>query len=106
MRGRTSDSIPLAKQIAVEDYGSQGIRTIAIQPSGVDDSNLTKHVGEDGEAATTPAARLPRPKPGLLIRRAGKIKEEYGATIGFLLSDDSGVMTGTSIAVDGGYLAT
>lgn len=105
MRGSTSDSIPLTKQIAV-DYGSQGIRANAIQPSGVDDSNLTKHVGDDGEAATRPAARLPRPKPGLPIRRAGKIEEEYGATIAFLLSDDSGFITGTSIAVDGGYRAT
>jgi len=97
--------IGLAKQIAV-DYASQGIRANAIQPAGVDESNLGKHAREDLERATTPPARLPRPKPWMLVRRAGRIREEYGATIAFLLSDDAGYITGTSIAVDGGYLAT
>ena len=39
-------------------------------------------------------------------RMAGYIYEEYGATIAFLLSDNSEYITGTSIPVDGGYLAT
>lgn len=39
-------------------------------------------------------------------RIAGHIYKEYGAKIAFLLSDDSGYITGTSIPVDGGYLAT
>jgi NAD(P)-dependent dehydrogenase (short-subunit alcohol dehydrogenase family) len=97
--------IGLAKQIAV-DYGAHGIRANAIQPAGVDESNLGKHVAEDGAGAKTPRAQLPRPKPWLPIRRAGRIKDEYGATIAFLLSDDAGYITGTAIAVDGGYLAT
>jgi NAD(P)-dependent dehydrogenase (short-subunit alcohol dehydrogenase family) len=97
--------IGLAKQIAV-DYGSNGIRANAIQPAGVDDSNLAKHAGEDRQRATTPAARLPRPKAWLPIRRAGKIKDEYGATIAFLLSDDAGYITGPAIPVEGGYHAT
>ncbi len=97
--------IGLAKQIAV-DYGAQGIRANAIQPSAVDETNLGKHAAEDRETSSTPTANLPRPKAWLPIRRPGRIKDEYGATIAFLLSDDAGYITGTSIAVDGGYLAT
>jgi NAD(P)-dependent dehydrogenase (short-subunit alcohol dehydrogenase family) len=97
--------IGLAKQIAV-DYGAQGIRANAIQPAAVDETNLPKHAAEDQRRAETPRARLPRPKPWLPIRRAGKIKDEYGATIAFLLSDDAGFITGSALPVDGGYLAT
>jgi NAD(P)-dependent dehydrogenase (short-subunit alcohol dehydrogenase family) len=97
--------LALVKQIAV-DYGSYGIRANAIQPAAVAENNLAKHATEDRQQATTPAAKLPRPKAWLPIHRAGKIKEEYGATIAFLLSDDAGYISGSSIPVDGGYLAT
>ena len=95
----------LVKQIAV-DYGSYGIRANAIQPAAVAENNLARHAAEDRQHATTPVAQLPRPKAWLPLHRAGKIKEEYGATITFLLSDDAGFITGSSIPVDGGYLAT
>ena len=97
--------IGLAKHIAV-DYGNYNIRANAIQPAGISDSNLPQHAAEDKERATTPAATLPRPKPWLPIRRAGHARQEYGATVAFLFSDDSGYITGTALPVDGGYLAT
>jgi NAD(P)-dependent dehydrogenase (short-subunit alcohol dehydrogenase family) len=97
--------IQLARQIAV-DYGDRGIRANAIQPSGIADSNLARHAAEDRARQTTPPADLPRPKPWLPIRRAGHPRDEYGATVAFLLSDDAGFITGTAIPVDGGYLAT
>lgn len=97
--------IQLARQIAI-DYGPQGIRANAIQPAGVGQSNMGKHVREDRTRQTTPAAKLPRPEAWMPVRRLGHPRDEYGATIAFLLSDDAGYITGASIPVDGGYLAT
>lgn len=95
----------LAKQLAV-DYGPQGIRANAIQPAGVEDSNLGKHAREDRESHSTPAARLPRGQPWQPIARRGHPFRDYGAAIAFLLSDDAGFITGTSLMIDGGLTAT
>lgn len=100
-----SGVIQLMRQIAV-DYGEQGIRANAIQPSGVAESNMGKHVTEDRQRQLTPLAKLPRPNAWIPLRKMGNIHTEYGATIAFLLSDDAGYITGTALPVDGGYLAT
>lgn len=97
--------IQLARQIAV-DYGRQGIRANAIQPGPVLDSNLAKHAAEDQQRQTTEAVTMKRPRPFLPIKKLGHSRDEYGATVAFLMSDDAGFITGASIPVDGGYLST
>jgi NAD(P)-dependent dehydrogenase (short-subunit alcohol dehydrogenase family) len=74
-------------KVVVVTGGGSGIGLVAnpIQPAAVDESNLGTHVREDRQGAQTPTASLPRPKAWLPIRRAGKIKDEYGATIAFLM---------------------
>ena len=47
-----------------------------------------------------------RPKAWVPLRRGGDPRNEYGATVAFLLSDDAGYITGAQIPVDGGYLST
>ena len=44
--------------------------------------------------------------PWLPIGRKGHTRDEYGAAIAFLLSDEAGYITGVSLPIDGGYLAT
>ncbi|TFH16017.1 MAG: SDR family oxidoreductase [Acidimicrobiales bacterium] len=98
--------IALARQIAV-DYGDYGIRANAIQPGAVEGSNLGAHALEDREKQVNPGTeRMKRPKPWIPLRRLGHFRDDYGATIAFLLSDDAGFITGAQIPVDGGYLST
>lgn len=67
-----------------------------------------RHAEENrkGAQSAAPTARMRRPKPRLPIRREGRARDEYGATVAFLMSDDAGYITGTQLPVDGGYLPT
>ncbi len=96
--------IGLAKQVAV-DYGAWNIRGNAIQPSGVEGANFAAHVLEDQEKQQTPRAELPRGKKFVPMQRRGKVREEYGATIAFLMTDDAGYITGAVLPIDGGFLS-
>ncbi|MDE0978302.1 MAG: SDR family oxidoreductase, partial [Arenicellales bacterium] len=96
--------IGLAKQIAV-DYGSWNIRGNAIQPSGVEGANFGEHVLQDQQLASTPRAKLPRGVKFVPMQRRGKVREEYGASIAFLMTDDAGYITGAVLPIDGGFLS-
>lgn len=85
----------LARQLAVE-WGPAGIRVNAVVP-GVIDTPMTTIV-EDADATAALLERLP-------MRRLGRA-DEVAAACMFLAGPHSSYITGTEIAVDGGYLAS
>ncbi len=96
--------IALARAIAV-DYGARGIRANALCPGWVmtpmgdaamDELGASKGVGRQG-AYDLATADVP-------LRRAGTA-EEMAACCLFLASDESSIVTGTSLVADGGGLA-
>lgn len=96
--------IALARAIAV-DYGPRGVRANALCPGWVitpmgddamDELGEAKGVGRE-EAYAIATADVP-------MRRAGTA-EEMAACCLFLASDESSIVTGTSLVADGGGLA-
>ncbi len=96
--------IALARAIAV-DYGPRGIRANAVCPGWVitpmgdaamDELGASKGVDRQGAYDLT-AADVP-------LRRAGTA-EEMAACCLFLASDESSIVTGTTLVADGGGLA-
>ena len=96
--------IALARAIAV-DYGARGVRANALCPCWVitpmgdeamDELGASKGVGRQG-AYDLATADVP-------LRRAGSA-EEMAACCLFLASDESSIVTGTSLVADGGGLA-
>ena len=96
--------IALARAIAV-DYGPRGIRANALCPGWVttpmgdeamDELGASKGLGRQ-EAYDLATANVP-------MRRAGSA-EEMAACCLFLASDESSIVTGTTLVADGGGLA-
>jgi NAD(P)-dependent dehydrogenase (short-subunit alcohol dehydrogenase family) len=86
----------LTKSIAI-DYAVDGIRCNAVCPGITDTPMLREHMGSDQLLAER-----------LLRVPAGKILTplDIARTVAYLSCDDSTGVTGTSILIDGGYLAT
>ena len=94
--------LQLTKGIAVE-FVDQGVRANCVCP-GVTATRLarnsrTLHGTPSAAATESPATRLRIP-----MSRAAEASE-IAAAIAFLCSDDASFITGTSLAVDGGYTA-
>ncbi len=91
--------IALTQSTALE-YGRQGIRCLAICPGAVRTPALTAAFGLDSGSDTATYKRA------LNTHVLGRLGEptEIARAILFLASDEASFMTGTSVAVDGGYL--
>ena len=87
--------VSLTRQLAVE-WGARGIRVNAIAP-GVIDTPMTV-VTQDPEATRALVGRLP-------LRRLGTADEVAAACL-FLAGPEAAYITGATLHVDGGYLAS
>ena len=88
--------VGLTRVLAVE-WASRGVRVVTVEPAYVStglDEQDQKHGGysPDDIIGRTPLGRYVEPR-------------EIAATVAFLASDEASFITGTTIAVDGGWLA-
>lgn len=93
--------LALTRSMAV-DYARQGIRVNALCPGGVDTPLLERYaeaLPHVSVAAARNILRMSHP----IGRLADPIEIARGAL--FLASDDSSFMTGSSVVIDGGFLA-
>ena len=86
----------LTKSIAI-DYAADGIRCNAVCPGITDTPMLREHMVNDALLKE----RLQRVPGGRILSPL-----DIARTVAYLSCDDSNGVTGTSILVDGGYLAT
>lgn len=86
----------LTKAIAI-DYAAEGIRCNAVCPGITDTAMLRKHMVDESSLTE----RLKRVPSGKILTPA-----DIAKTVAYLSCEDSPGITGTSILVDGGYLAT
>lgn len=89
----------LTRSIAL-DYAADGIRCNCVCPGITDTPMLREHLDATGDPEGVLAQRLRRVASGKAIQPA-----QVAASIGYLLSDESAGVTGTSLTIDGGYLA-
>jgi NAD(P)-dependent dehydrogenase (short-subunit alcohol dehydrogenase family) len=89
--------IGLTKAAAV-DYGTLNIRVNAIMPGVIETPMIVRASQEPNFAKQFAALRERHP-----IGRLGQPEEIAKAAL-WLLSDDASFVTGTALAVDGGYL--
>jgi 3-oxoacyl-[acyl-carrier protein] reductase len=88
--------IGLTRVLAVE-WAGRGVRVVAVEPAYVRTALDDRDQVEGGYTAGDIARRTP-------IGRYGE-PGEIAKTVAFLASDDASFITGTSVAVDGGWLA-
>jgi NAD(P)-dependent dehydrogenase (short-subunit alcohol dehydrogenase family) len=86
----------LTKSVALE-FAKQNIRINAVAPGVIETDMLDRFAGKEGEMRDSLASITP-------VGRIGAV-EQIAAAVLYLCSDDARFTTGTSLVVDGGYLA-
>jgi len=89
----------LTKSLAL-DYGPEHIRVNCLCPGITDTPMLRYHARHEADPEAHLRQRLQRVPTGEML-----YPEDMGRAAVFLCSDDSGGITGTSLVVDGGYIA-
>jgi NAD(P)-dependent dehydrogenase (short-subunit alcohol dehydrogenase family) len=89
----------LSQSIAL-DYAAEGLRCNCVCPGITDTPMLRHHLHAAADPAATLAARLRRVPLGRAMT-----PEDIARAVLYLSCDDSAGVTGTSLVVDGGYLA-
>jgi NAD(P)-dependent dehydrogenase (short-subunit alcohol dehydrogenase family) len=82
------------------DFAADNIRVNALVPGAIDTPMLARGLGRNAD----PAAAAERSRQRHALGRFGRAEEVARAAL-FLASDDASFTTGTSLAVDGGWLA-
>jgi NAD(P)-dependent dehydrogenase (short-subunit alcohol dehydrogenase family) len=89
----------LSRSIAL-DYAVGGLRCNCVCPGITDTPMLREHLDASGDAETALANRLRRVPLGKALQPL-----EVARAVLYLSCEDSAGVTGTSLVVDGGYLA-
>jgi NAD(P)-dependent dehydrogenase (short-subunit alcohol dehydrogenase family) len=89
----------LSKSIAL-DYAADGVRCNCVCPGITDTPMLREHLDKTPDPDATLSARLRRVPTGVALSPADVAK-----AVLYLSCEDSAGVTGTSLVVDGGYLA-
>jgi NAD(P)-dependent dehydrogenase (short-subunit alcohol dehydrogenase family) len=82
------------------DYVADGLRCNCVCPGITDTPMLREHLNKMPDAEATLATRLRRVPIGIPL-----IPDDIAKAVLYLSCEDSAGVTGTSLAVDGGYLA-
>jgi 3-oxoacyl-[acyl-carrier protein] reductase len=93
--------VAATRALAVE-LGGDGIRVNAVAPGTIDTPMLARDL--DGMNTRDAESFLDRVREANALRRIGTV-EEIGDVVLFLASDAARYVTGTTVAVDGGFLA-